>query len=228
MQNNGRTYRYERKFLVSDLDYEEVESIVRLNPGLFSEIFYERWVNNIYFDTHDFESYAENEAGALNRTKMRIRWYGELLGRVESPLLEFKTKQGFLGSKSTFPLAPFSLDDCFCTEAIVSMVNASEIPDLVRQKLLSTMPALVSRYRRKYFQSADGHFRMTLDRDQQFYGVNAHTNLFLHRTQNRRDIVVELKYDQPHDDQSASITRHLPFALSKSSKYMMGVDIRNA
>ena len=39
----------------------------------------------------------------------------------------------------------------------------------------------------------------------------------------RRKIIVELKYDQEHCDSAQEITKHLPFRLSKNSKYVSGV-----
>ena len=38
-------YRYERKFFISELTRQEVESIIRINPVMFSEIYHERFVN---------------------------------------------------------------------------------------------------------------------------------------------------------------------------------------
>ena len=44
-------FRYERKFLIQDATRSEVERSIKLHPALFSEIFHERSVNNIYFDS---------------------------------------------------------------------------------------------------------------------------------------------------------------------------------
>ena len=41
--------RFERKFLIQDLDKEEIEHRILLNKYIFHEIFEERYVNNIYF-----------------------------------------------------------------------------------------------------------------------------------------------------------------------------------
>jgi hypothetical protein len=40
--------RYERKFVISNLDIHEIEQVVKLNPKMFFEIFHKRRVNNIY------------------------------------------------------------------------------------------------------------------------------------------------------------------------------------
>ena len=47
---NQDVSRYERKFVVSDMDYAAVEQAVRNHPAAFSEIFHRRYINNIYLD----------------------------------------------------------------------------------------------------------------------------------------------------------------------------------
>jgi hypothetical protein len=220
-----RTCRYERKFFISDLSYAEVELIIRLNPRLFTEIFHPRWVNNIYLDSPELDSYYDNIDGALFRTKIRVRWYGDLMGVIEKPKLEFKFKRGLLGSKDSYVLTPFTLDEKFSRNTVLELARASSLPELVRHKMRSSVPSLVNYYRRKYFGSADGRFRITLDDRQRFHFVGAHNNHFLHSVSNDHDVVLELKYDQQHDDLAATITNHFPFRLTKSSKYVMGIKV---
>ena len=83
---NKEQMRYERKFLTSYLSKPEVEDIIRLHPASFSEIYHARYVNNIYFDTFSFSSYKENLGCISDRTKVRIRWYGEVFGYIEEPV----------------------------------------------------------------------------------------------------------------------------------------------
>ena len=42
--------RYETKFSIMDLNFYEIENIIRTHPAIFNKIFYKRRVNNIYFD----------------------------------------------------------------------------------------------------------------------------------------------------------------------------------
>ena len=103
-------YRYEKKFLINELSKYEVESIVKLHPAMFSEIFHERSVNNIYFDTHQLKNYFENIEGETNRAKVRVRWYGSLFGVIKNPILEVKVKKGLLGRKYSSNFDQFSLN----------------------------------------------------------------------------------------------------------------------
>ena len=89
---NPTSFRYERKFLVSELNRFEIESIVRLHPAIFSEIYHQRSVNNIYFDTMNVSNYLDNINGVKQRLKVRIRWYGDLFGFIDKSVLEFKIK----------------------------------------------------------------------------------------------------------------------------------------
>ncbi|MDZ7291270.1 MAG: VTC domain-containing protein [candidate division KSB1 bacterium] len=217
-------YRYERKFLVSELTKHEIESIVRLHPAMFIEAYPPRFVNNVYFDSSALANYFENADGIMNRTKVRIRWYGDLLGFIEKPVLEFKIKKGLLGRKVSFPLPALSVDLNFQRETITEVLNKAEIPDAIKLDLLSWEPALLNRYRRKYFQSADHDYRITIDSDMEFYMINARNNTFLHKSADVVRTIVELKYDPDKDGGAEAITNFFPFRLSKNSKYADGIE----
>ena len=77
--------RYERKFLIESFDITELEQVVKENSFLFSEIFHERKVNNIYLDSCELDSYHHNESGISNRVKYRVRWYGKFFGLIKKP-----------------------------------------------------------------------------------------------------------------------------------------------
>jgi hypothetical protein len=47
-------------------------------------------------------SYWDNVSGLSKRVKVRIRWYGDLYGHIQSPILEFKIRNNTLGSKVSF------------------------------------------------------------------------------------------------------------------------------
>ena len=80
-------YRFERKFFISDIDVYQVKSLIRFHPNLFSQIFHERFVNNIYFDTENFKNYFDNIGGNMDRMKIRIRWYGDCFMFIDKPVL---------------------------------------------------------------------------------------------------------------------------------------------
>ena len=89
------SFRYERNFIISELDRHNVETLIKYNPAMFTEIFHKRVVNNIYFDSLHMDNLYDNKCGTSKRIKVRIRWYGNLFGLIEKPVLELKIKDGF-------------------------------------------------------------------------------------------------------------------------------------
>ena len=54
--SDEKTYRYERKFLVEALNRFDIEAIIKMHPSGFSEIYRERYINNIYFDDPEWSN----------------------------------------------------------------------------------------------------------------------------------------------------------------------------
>jgi SPX domain protein involved in polyphosphate accumulation len=223
--SNRSDPRYERKFAIAELSRREIESALRLHPSLFSEIYHARFVNNFYFDTPDGRFYHENVSGVSERAKFRVRWYGDLLGRAGEPVLEIKHKRGHVGWKESYPLGPFEVGTNFDPEGFLRGLRESDLPGEVRAELLPLEIRLMNRYRRRYFRSADRRFRITVDTDLEWYRINPVFNSFLARSRDRTQVIVELKYAQEHDVAAPEIAAHFPFRLSRSSKYVSGVDL---
>lgn len=224
MSASDQSHRYERKFLVPLPTPVAVEPVIRHNPALFSPIYHLRTVNNIYLDSPALRLYFLNVDGATERTKVRIRWYGERLGEVAKPVLEFKQKQGLLGTKDSFPLKGFKVDTNFDAKILRRAVADSELPPPVRELLHGLEPALLNCYRRRYYRSADRRYRLTWDVDLDFYRLRAGHNALLGRAAPCPVQVLELKYDRQHAADAQAIADALPFRLTKMSKYVYGID----
>ena len=216
-------YRYERKFYITEATKEQVEYIVKRHPRFFKEIFYERVINNIYFDTLDRANYIDNIEGSKSRTKFRIRWYGPLMGGVAKPKLEMKIKENLLGTKRTFALKPFEFGFQISRQELNRVFRASNLPDDVLSQVLQQWPTLVNQYRRKYFQSSDKKFRITIDDLQTFYAIRPMGNTFAAKFKDEKAIILELKYDQQFFEEANRISSFFPFRMTKSSKYARGV-----
>jgi SPX domain protein involved in polyphosphate accumulation len=224
MQTVEENFRYERKFFISDLTVFETEALVKLHPAVFSEIYYRRYVNNIYFDTAGAENYFDNVDGSEIRQKFRIRWYGDLFGHIEKPVLEIKRKKGLLGSKESYELRPFDIGSDPDFTAIAAALGASDIPERIKMGLKAMTPMLLNRYGRKYFLSADGSFRITLDTDLSFYPLASRNNSFLHKWWDDLNVILELKYARDKDHEADAVTSAFPFRLTRSSKYVSGLE----
>jgi len=221
--NRIEDYRYERKFIIATLTRYEVELIIKLHPAMFSEIYHPRVVNNLYFDSPDMRNYFDTVDGLNSRLKVRIRWYGKGIGAIVKPVLEIKVKEGFLGKKEQFQLHSFSIDESFQPHRIADVLRQSTIPHSLKLNLMSMEAVQLNSYRRKYFQSVDRKFRITLDSSIQFYPIKTHGNTVRQRPARPSHLVVELKYSKDQDSRAESITQHFPFRVSKTSKYTEGI-----
>jgi len=221
-----KEFRYERKFIVPEMSPSEIRHLILHHPAMFSEIFHERKVNNIYLDFYGMTNYHENLAGQAQRIKIRIRWYGKLLGEITNPILELKIKEGGLGRKRSFKLQPFVLDKTFSFEKLQKEVfKKSNLPAEVMELLKMSHPVLLNNYTRRYFISADKHYRITLDNNLSFYRIRNRHNSFREKFTDNHINILELKYLEEKDSKASKITSGFPFRLTASSKYVYGINL---
>ena len=216
-------YYYERKFVCTELTIREIELIIKTHPALFSEIYHERFVNSIYLDSLNMTNYYDSTNGSKNRLKVRIRWYDNLLGHIEKPILELKNKHDLLVTKKLFPIKKFSVDNNLELSTVTNIFKELNIPDILKEYLLSLQFALLVRYKRKYFLSADKNFRITTDSEIEYYQIKTNFNNFLNKINENTTMVLELKYDRDKEDFAGKITNFLLFRMWKNSKYVNGV-----
>ncbi len=218
-------YRYERKFLVDQIDIHQVRALIRRHPAVFYEPYPPRYVNNLYVDTEGMENYFDNVSGASDRRKVRIRWYGDLFSTVENPMLEFKVKRGMVGTKHSYPFAPFTLDERFCHLYYLDVLrSAALLPPQVREYMHEVHVVLCNRYYRRYFATKDHRFRVTIDAQMTFYQVRKAVNRFVYKYVDYNQVVVELKYGAALDGEAERISSFFPFSLTKNSKYVTGIE----
>ncbi len=220
---NPAKVRTEKKSLITEISRYEIESIVMNHPAIFIETYPQRIVNNIYFDTNSMSHYFDNVNGVSERLKVRIRWYGELIGFIENPVLELKIKKGNLGGKRSFPLHSFYLDKEYSLETQQKLFAASGLPDGLIEYLKSLRFSMLNRYCRKYFESADHRFRITIDFDMEFYKLDPANNSFEEKIVNYESTVLELKCSDKDEVFAESITNYFPFRMTKNSKYASGI-----
>jgi SPX domain protein involved in polyphosphate accumulation len=218
-------YRFERKFVSSQLNEHELEHIIRTHHAFFNEIYWERQVNNIYFDTHALQFFHDNVVGKSQRRKVRIRWYGEIEGIIDKPVLEFKIKSGLLGRKASFDLNPIDLNADLDFDYFQNLFLESGLPENIIEELKGLKPLLLNNYSRRYYRSADQHFRFTIDYKLVYFDFSKISFSIGMGTRDLQNTILELKYDQEHDEQAMEISQFLPIRLSKSSKYVNGIDI---
>jgi len=220
-----RSFRYERKFLVEDLMPFQVAALIKQHPRLFYTAYPPRYVDNLYLDTPDMVNYFDNVAGATQRCKVRVRWYGDPFGEIASPMLEVKRKDGVVGTKHTYSLAAFQMDAGFCDHIFQRALMESDLLPDARLALRGLRVVLFNRYYRHYYATRDGSFRITLDTHMEFYKVNGRFgNQFAHHQVNARDVVVELKYEVELEPQANRVAGFFPFRVTRNSKYVQGIE----
>lgn len=224
-KNHSSEYRYERKFFIQNIDSRAVEKVLLSHPAFFKEIHHERYINNIYFDFVNFNNFMDNIDGNTDRLKYRVRWYGQLFVEIEKPVLELKIKKGLVGTKRNYVLNSFELKKGITSGQIKNVLHESDIDPKVKFAINEQIPVLLNRYKRRYFESNDKKFRITIDSEQSFYKISKFQNNFIQCYKDNNNVILELKYNHADEIEAKNIVQHIPFQLTKSSKYSRGVQL---
>ena len=215
--------RYEIKFTASEVHRARVEQWLRTHRAGFRTAFPARWVNNIYFDSFDYGAFSENLAGVSARTKIRYRWYGELLS-TRPGAIELKCKRNLFGWKRVYRLEEYL---CLTSKPWREIYTAlrERIPEELRCHLdAHPQVVLINRYRRRYFVSGDGRIRATVDWKQMVWDQRFNRFPNLDRPANMpRSMVLEIKCDRGERELASRIVQSLPIRVGRHSKYVVGV-----
>jgi hypothetical protein len=215
--------RYERKFVVEGRTLSEVLALVRRHPAAFRETYPARTVNNLYLDSPEYRDYHHHVNGVSHRTKTRVRWYGSWSGRIGALTLECKLKCGLVSGKVSHKLPVLTMNGHVSRPDLEAAFDGANLPPLTRSVLRHLQPALLNRYRRHYFESADRRFRLTVDSDLQFAPARQVQGAGVSFGPPATTVVVELKYGLAAAEDTAPVTNALPFRLARCSKYVLGI-----
>ena len=169
--------RYEIKLPCDPLHFDEIEAWVRLHPAQWRVAYPPREINNIYFDSADYQGLDANLGGIAERAKLRLRWYGPDKTAVAPysdpaeawlwhlPQLELKCKDGMAGWKEINRMdRSFMLDLTRVTwPEARRRLRAALAPQAQIWLTTYTFPALINRYRRAYYVTPDEVVRLTID-----------------------------------------------------------------
>ena len=216
--------RYERKFLVSALDVHQAHRLVRQHPGMFFEPYPPRFINNLYLDTRGLDFYAANVSGAMDRRKVRIRWYGDLYTGVQNSALEIKHKTGLVGHKIQYPFPSLALKPNFRPREFTRLVRLADLPADVKQDLLTLDAVLFNRYHRRYYAARNSPFRITIDHKITYYKATSFGPSFPAAWRDHHHIIVEVKYLGESEREADRVTSVFPFRMTRNSKYVVGVE----
>src|SRR4030042_1476789 len=99
-EKNRLLERFESKFCVYPaeigLAYNLLHQICKKDEDFYSE-----QINSLYFDSVDLDQHEKSSSGDFRKDKVRIRWYGNELGRSGTQIVfvELKSRHGFAGTK---------------------------------------------------------------------------------------------------------------------------------
>ena len=213
LQNN---YRYERKYKLNISEYNILVNNV-LSDGMKVQ-HPTRFINNIYFDSLNFDSYFENVEGESERNKYRLRWYGVQFDTIK-PTFEVKIKKDQVNKKKNLKIPEVAFSSFSDVEKVFRHVlNYMEKKEAILFfEMMNKIPAILNRYKRDYFLSKDGETRLTIDRNMFFYNCRNNQQY----TQDEI-MIVEVKH-------ASNITPKINFdkfqlILGKNSKYVTGID----
>ncbi len=217
-------FRLEVKAIVDATQIDSFIARIKSHSFIFEKAYPDRWVNNIYFDTINYASFVENIEGGKSRTKLRLRWYGDL-SRVSQAQLEVKRKENGQGTKKIFSLndsSQFELKNIGQDELIREINNA--VPDEGGMYLrLFPNTVLVNRYHRMYFEDLTKKLRVTIDRNLEFYPQLFSKNLSLmNKSQKQSVAVIEFKYSAENHKLANELMDSLRLRTSRFSKYVVG------
>ena len=213
--------RFERKFKTKESLQPLIEASL-IEYG-FSEIFYEREITSIYYDTPNFLNFMHSENGNCDRQKIRIRFYND---DFNNAIIEYKNKKAELGWKNQNKLSSSiyinSKKHLDISRHNKKSLNIS-IPELISK---GYRPTIVVNYLRKYFLSMDNTTRITLDKKINFSAIfsneeylKINPGLFID------DLIIEVKYDRENEPTKIlqKLTNSYELIMTRYSKYCKGI-----
>ncbi len=214
--------RYELKFPANP-EQRHAVAVWLLEDGLFlSRKHAWRTVNNIYFETPDWHSYADNVAGLSRREKTRLRWYGKQDTGTVSARFEIKSRANSTGSKQVSGL-DLRVEQLMQSDGLTETLKAELSEQFLSHLPEESIPVLYTGYEREYFESTDG-IRMTIDTNLRFADPRQSNWLKRSTVVSGLDTVVEFKFAL---ETKELVTRRLdrfPLRAHRNSKYTIGID----
>ena len=203
--------RYERKWVFKNINNLQVFNLLIRSKFYFNKHYPLRKVNSIYYDDKNLSCIKQNLDGISEKTKYRVRWYGEDKSLL-NPNFEIKIKKGFEVKKKLFLLKNFnnySLKN-----------NLEKLTNHINQEVIlnkNLLPTMIIKYERIYLISSNNLIRATIDyRIKSKKVLNFKNDFFVDFS----DVILELKYDPDLDWIVRKNFDSFNVRLSKNSKYI--------
>ena len=223
-KQSSNNYRYERKYIVPSHWSNEVLLTIKKEMEC-TDLYEQRQVNSIYFDTDDLKFAQQNISGDSTRVKLRLRYYGNI-DNFYNPHFEEKIKRGNTGTKNIY-----EVDNCPSDLLIQSLdINKkrSNLPCDIQNLLMNLKPIILITYFRQYLVTKDKKFRLTYDNNIRCIPLTfnnipfsfANKKFFQYQYH-----LLEVKYGISEDKELSNLMKRFPLRVSKSSKYIAGLNL---
>ena len=158
-KNNTVEFRNEKKIIFN----QSTNYLINFFKFLkFKEIYEARQINSIYFETKNFTDLIDTINGEKNRSKLRLRWYGNTFNNISESILENKIKTNNHNYKIKYNLGKIEFKKEIKSSYIKNLMkNLKNLNSKSQIKLQIREPNLLISYKRRYFMYKN--IRITLD-----------------------------------------------------------------
>ena len=220
--SNSSLPRYELKFTAEPMEYFRILNWVRQHSSCFKTEYPDRQVNNIYFDTYNYNSYSENIYGSSSKSKVRFRWY-DSSNAPKIGSLEVKCKRNQLCWKLIYKVQKDLSKNGEDWRRLCLKIRR-ELPQEAKKWMeMYPLPVMINRYKRKYFISHDKKIRVTLDNDLVIYDqTRKRIPNYYSKSNLPKVVVLEIKFSREQRAHVANLLSDIPYRSSRFSKYVSG------
>jgi SPX domain protein involved in polyphosphate accumulation len=214
--------RYEIKFVLSNPQVSQALEWIYFHTS--AKLAHpNRLVNSIYFDENDFTSVKDNLIGLSNRSKYRLRWYGDSRQNEEVDLnFEIKNRSNRTGDK-TRKAIEFNDSLLRMSYGEIELALKEKLsPEIVFKKSLS--PALQVCYLRKYLEGSN-NIRITLDSGIRYFSTSNNTKIFSSKPIRYPMTIMEIKFNPELLNTVSSSLRDFHLLPKRHSKYLTGISM---
>ena len=217
------SYRYEKKFIIEDPSVNSLDNISNFFSLELNEVYPNRTVNSIYYDTSDLLLANQSKEGFSNRFKIRIRYYGDRL-ILKNPFLEIKYRSGNVGKKHRIKIDYSQLKEN--NFSLYYLFNNKQIPPSINDLIIFLKPIVFVSYERSYYIDQLNYFRFTFDTFLKFNNL-FYMNESIHNSLSNSILypnkVLEIKYIRDTENKLELITKKIPMRQSHFSKYRISL-----
>lgn len=193
------SFRVEHKYKITSLQLTDLFNYFKDQPA--PPLYNSRYVNSIYFDNHNLQSYLDGEEGITPRKKIRIRFYGS----------EFEPKEMLLETKIS------ALEGRYKISKKILNYNKFLYSKITDAYYGLIFPVLRVRYKRNYFQF--GNSRITIDSELRFQNFKNKS----YASNNSIQMLRILEFKTKAFNDLEKFENLFPFIRCRYSKYNEGI-----